>query len=89
MTGNKTKRPAEPFPHSMAGADPQWRTREVAFAKSSAEEITRRKASKVWERTGPGAWLTQSRPGGVLATLPVDDTDVDDVPHITGPGDTA
>jgi hypothetical protein len=77
-----TARPKERPPHDQAPTDTAWRGLSVAFIKRSAAGIARLKSSNVWNKDGPGAWLTHRRPGGPLATLPRGDADVDDVPLV-------
>ena len=61
--------------HSVAATDKSVRGKVVAFIASSGEGISRRKASLVWKKNGPGAWLTHGRPKIDIAGIAEDDQD--------------
>jgi hypothetical protein len=82
VTSLVKRRPQEPHPHDLAPVDEALVGESVAFVKRSASGIAHMKSRNVWATDGPGAWLTHKRPGGRLATLPLGDSDVDDVPLV-------
>jgi hypothetical protein len=50
---------------------------EVGLIKTTLDGLSRKKSFKVWNKRGPGAWLTHGSPGGVAAQ--VSDGDQNDV----------
>ena len=63
LTNCKTNRNPGPGIHAQPPTERSLRNKVVAFVASSGEGISRRKASRVWNKDGPGAWLTHGRPG--------------------------
>lgn len=73
----RTQKASLPAPHDLAPNDPDLVGWEIGLVGTTLDGISRRKSGKVWKKDGPGAWLTHSRPGGLLAQHA--DVDTDDV----------
>jgi hypothetical protein len=62
----------------LAGEDPKLRGETVTLLRVSDGSISRSKGWSVWQKDGPGAWLTHSRPTSLRARLPEEvEDDVD------------
>ena len=56
--------------------DQRWKGEKIGFVQASGDGIARSKSFKVWTaKSGPGSWLTHSRPGGPRAAVAEDDVD--------------
>lgn len=49
---------------------PEHVGRTITFVAASGASISRMKSGRIWDATGPGAWLTHARPGGPRANMP-------------------
>ena len=59
ITGWKQARPTDPdFPGLLAAHDLAHEGTEVTFLNTSGSSLADRKRFLVWERQGPGVWLT-------------------------------
>ena len=77
IQGWKTCRPELSSPHDRTPNDLSLVGCEVGLVKTTLDGLSRQKSFKVWNKRGPGSWLTHARPGGVLAQ--VADVDQNDV----------
>lgn len=77
IMGWKTRRASLASPHDLAPNDESFVGVEVGLIRTTLDGLSRRKSAKVWNRRGPGSWLTHGDPGGVRAQ--VADVDQDDV----------
>jgi hypothetical protein len=73
----KTRNANLPSPHDLAPNSADLVGCDVALIQTSYDGLSRRKSTRVWNKLGPGAWLTHAAPGGVLAQHA--DVDHDDV----------
>lgn len=67
--GWKTRRDGLPSPHDRPPNSPTMVGTEVGLIKTTLDGLSRKKSFKVWNKRGPGAWLTHSPPGGVAAQV--------------------
>lgn len=62
VTKLKTKIKGAPGVLGLAPVDDQWVGHRVSLVATSGDGISSRRAQLVWNKDGPGAWLTHSRP---------------------------
>lgn len=80
ILGQKTNRNPGPGIHRLASKDKSLVGETAAFVTAPAHGISRSKSFRIWDREGPGAWLTHHNPSGRGAW--VEDDDSDDVARV-------
>ena len=87
IQGWKTRRADLPSPQDRSPNDPSLVGCKIGLIKTTLDGLSRRKSFKVWNKRGPGSWLTHSTPGGVEAHVAdVDQNDIQAVAMVESLG---
>ncbi len=75
VTARKTNKKPGPGIHAGPPNDSSLARQIAAFVTAPSDSISRTKSFRMWNKEGPGAWITHGTPGGVRAQIPEDDGD--------------